>query len=68
MSAVGRRARYAIRTRSIGTKVLTAVGYDGLPLMDLPPFGAVFFNEGAAKLAAEDLESLRAVEPQMSGE
>jgi len=65
--AVGRRAQYAITQRGIGTKILTATDYDGLPLLDLPPFGAVYLNEWQAKTNAEMLETRYVVEPQMSG-
>jgi hypothetical protein len=65
--AVGRRGRYSITHGSIGTRVLTATGYDGLPLLDLPPFGAVYLTEWLAKLGADELESRYVVEPEMSG-
>jgi len=65
--AVGRRAQYSITHRGVGTRVLQAIGYDGLPLLDLPPFGAVYLTEYLAKCGAEELELSRTVEPEMSG-
>lgn len=67
MLAVGQRATYTITQRGVGTQVLTAVGHDGLTLLDLPPFGAYYFTELAAKQAAEQVDSRRYVEPEMSG-
>ena len=65
--ASGRRGYYTIADRSFGTKKLTAVGYDGLPFLDLPPFGALLTSQPAAVAAAEELDSRRFIEAQMSG-
>lgn len=64
MEALGTKAVYTLRSATgfVGC-VLTAVGWDGLPLLALPPFGKHFARPNEAKDYAERLERVKTVEP-----
>lgn len=66
--AVGTRATYTIQTIGPLTRhILQGIGWDGLPLLDLPPFGAQFTDLWTAQRAAADIDKRPNHDPQMSG-
>ena len=66
MWAFGLRGRYQIRLVS-AWYVLTGVGHDDLPMLVLPPWGRKFPSLAEAQAHAERIESVRVVEPEVSG-
>lgn len=68
LEAVGRRGWYTIRRhRHMHACLLTAVGHDELPMLILPADGRHFATVADAKDYANQIERVRAVEPEVSG-
>lgn len=68
VAASGYRGTYRIRCTGLGVHLLAATGHDQLPMIDLPPEGAVFTQQQWAREAAEALDRRRSTETQMGGE
>lgn len=68
LKAIGRRGTYTIeRARGGEGFLLTGVGHDELPMLDLPPFGERFDSIDAAKDRAAALERIKPIESEVSG-
>ena len=65
-SAFGWHGEYTIRLQGF-VYLLTGVGFDGLPLLALPPFGKAFTEAKAAAAYADKLDQVRHLEPYVSG-
>lgn len=68
LKAIGRRGVYTIeRARGGEGFVLTGVGHDELPLLELQPFGERFETLDDAKGRAAALERIKTNESEVSG-
>ena len=65
--AVGKHGKYRIERNFHGKHVLSGVGHDGLLMLALPVNGRPFEKQEDARAFADRLDSVRAIEPQISG-
>lgn len=65
-TATGLRGQYALQ-HFAGCYILTAIGHDTLPLLDLPVDGQKFTRIDDAKHFANRLDKVKTREPEVSG-